>query len=346
MTLYFDEYLFLGGVDTSANAYSGQDAGELKSLTPAQRREATATDTVHGVSSADDKFYNGDSENWSVDFTGVAAGFFSISLGQLTGFESEDTEAAIGLVENFLKYVIHHDVCPEYKYDLNSATGICDLARQEWPLIHQFQELLPACFNLAAAEYFGISEASDWSFLHFTRPEEFDAKVIFSAVCALRGETQTLRSLLRNDVHVESLHTCDLQITSLEHPSDDIVRLFAGLVIDNDKVAVDPVGRVLLEPAVIEDDWVPSSTTHPFSGAIIHVYMESSMLNHLKPGMKLTATIATLNTGLRFVKTIQTIVPTFYTFLPQQMMKHYKQPRESDRPAPSALDAAENDGEE
>jgi hypothetical protein len=42
-----------------------------------------------------------------------------------------------------------------------------------------------------------------------------------------------------------------------------------------------------------------------------------------------------LNTGIRFIKTISRIVPSFYTFLPQQMMRHYKQPRDDDRPAPS-----------
>lgn len=89
LSLYFNEYLFLGGVDASPAAFTGQDSHELKDMTPAERREATATDTIHGGSTGSARFYNGDRDHWSVDFKGVAAGFFSLSLGPLTGYEDE-----------------------------------------------------------------------------------------------------------------------------------------------------------------------------------------------------------------------------------------------------------------
>ena len=54
--LYFNEYLFLGGVDTSPNTFGGLSQQELKDLTPAQRREATATDIIWANSQGGDRF--------------------------------------------------------------------------------------------------------------------------------------------------------------------------------------------------------------------------------------------------------------------------------------------------
>lgn len=100
--------MILGGIDTNPKAFSGQDPRALKELTPAERRDATARDTVHmdtGIATQHERFYNGDRDHWSVDFTGVAAGFMSISLVQMTGREPEEMHEAIGVVENFLRYV-------------------------------------------------------------------------------------------------------------------------------------------------------------------------------------------------------------------------------------------------
>ncbi|OAA38817.1 Argonaute complex, subunit Arb1 [Metarhizium rileyi] len=335
---FFDEYLFLGGIDTQGNAFSGLDTNDLKDLTPAQRREITVTDTVHGTCEADDRFYNGDNEHWSVDFTGVAAGFFSTSLSQLTGFEPKMTDTLIGLVENFLRYVLLHEVCPEYKENVESALQICGQAREEWPALNELRANLPGCFNLAATELFSSVAASDWSFLSFSRPADFDPKTAFLAVCALRGETSTLEQFMNGHVEALKEHTCTLEVTRLERPSTLIRDKFCALRIEGSDYNIEAVGKVFFKPAVIEDGWETPSISISPQDTDIWVYLEDSLLVSIWPKTKMDITLVELNTGIWFIKTISRIVPSFYTFLPQQMMRHYKQPRDDDRPAPSVND--------
>ncbi|EFY86113.1 hypothetical protein MAC_07847 [Metarhizium acridum CQMa 102] len=323
---YFDEYLFLGGIDTNCNAFSGRDTSDLEDLTPAQRREATVTDTVNGACGADDRFYNGDDEHWSVDFASVAAGLFSTSLGQLTGFAPNKTVSLIGLVENFLRYVLLHEVCPEYKDNIESALQVCNQARQEWPALNKLTADLPGCFNLAATELFSSAAVGDWSFLSFSRPAGFDPKTVFLAVCALCDEAFTLDQFYQDRVEASKECTYTLEVTSSDYD-------------------IEPVGKVFFKPAIIEDEWETPSMHIPPQDANIWVYLEYSLLANVVPKMKMDITLVELNTGIRFIKTIRRIVPSFYTFLPQQMMRHYKQPRDDDRPAPSVHDPGAEEGQ-
>lgn len=342
-TVYFNEYLFLGGIDTSQNSFSGLNHKDLKDLTPAERRDTTARDTVHSGSSANQQFYNGNREHWSVDFAGVAAGFFSISLGQLTGFEKKKIETAIAVVEHFLRYVLQHDVCPEYQDDVESALLVCQQARKECPMLNRLSHDLPGHFNLAATECFSTMEPGDWSLLSFTRPENFDAKAVFLATCALCGEMETLNHYSNGDLEPAKELTWTVQVTETRRPSDSLVQKFAALCIEGSSHAVEPVGKLFFKTAVIEDEWEQPEMPRLLKNDQLWIYLEDRMLANITPGMRMEMKVIELNTGIRFVKTISRLVPSFYTFLPQQMMKHYKPPRENDRAAPSVHDPSAED---
>jgi hypothetical protein len=51
--------------------------------------------------------------------------------------------------------------------------------------------------------------------------------------------------------------------------------------------------------------------------------------------MKMALTIRQLDNGFRFVNNLVHIVPSFYTFLPQELMRYFKPPRANERPGPS-----------
>ncbi|KAG6006703.1 hypothetical protein E4U21_006778 [Claviceps maximensis] len=336
--LYFNEYLFLGGVDTSQNSFAGFDNKDLRDLTPAERRDATARDTVHAGSAADEQFYNGDTEHWSVDFAGVAAGFFSVSLGQLSGFEKKKLDTGIAVVEHFLRYVLQHDVCPEYKDNVEAALRVCQQARKEWPLLGQFLCGLPGQFNLAAAECFSANNPEDWSLFSFARPEHFDARAMFLAACALCGEMETLDHFASGKLAAVKEHTCTVKITRVERPPDSLVARFAALCIQGISHAVEPVGRLYFEAAVIEDERGQPRMPVAREETLLWVYLDDRLLANVLPGMKMEIKFVELSTGIRFIKSILRVVPTFYTFLPQQLMKNYKPVLNSERPAPSIHD--------
>ncbi|KAG5976919.1 hypothetical protein E4U55_007163 [Claviceps digitariae] len=338
-TLYFNEYLFLGGVDTSQNAFAGLDNIDLRDLTPAEQRDATARDTIHAGSSANEQFYNGNTEDWSVDFAGVAAGFFSISLGQLSGLEDKKLDMGIAVVEHFLRYVLQHDACPEYQDNVEAALRVCQQARREWPMLKRFQGDLPGYFSLAAAECFSAIDPDDWSLPSFTTPQGFDAKAVFLATCALCGEMETLDCFASGNLAPVKEHTRTVKVTRIERPPDSLVEKFAALCIQGSSQTVEPVGRMYFETAVIEDEWEqPEMLVREEDEATLWVYLEDRLLANVLPGMKMDIRFVELSTGIRFIKSILRVVPTFYTFLPQQMMKHYKPVRDSDRAAPSIHD--------
>ena len=289
---------------------------------------------VHGGSATHDRFYNGDSEHWSVDFTGVAAGFFSTSLILLTGGEEARIDVAIGVVESFLRYTLQHDVCPEHEGDIKNALQLCTRAKIEWPILSRLRTLLPGPFNLAAAELFSPPIAGDWSYPIYPRPEAFDAKKIFYSVCALVGAVDALESVRRGGPKVTREYTSALEVVELDRVDDDTIERFKRLKVAGDDDRVAPVGRAFFKPAAIEDGWEHPPSA-PIDEAGIWLYFEDETLAKLSLGMKMALTVVELDVGIRFVKAFSSVVPSFYKFLPQELMRHYKLPRDNDRPAPS-----------
>ncbi|KAF7554533.1 hypothetical protein G7Z17_g2843 [Cylindrodendrum hubeiense] len=334
--LFFNEYLFLGGVDTNPAAFSGLHRQDLRDLTPAQRREATATDIIYGTTSAGDRFYNGDEDAWSVDFAGVAAGFFSVTLLHLTSFEPPRMEVGIDVVDNFLRYVLQHDVCPEYEGNVKAALEVCEGARTEWPMLRRLYASLPGQFNLAAGELFRPDDAANgWSFQQFTRPDGFDAKSVFYSAFALMDEPDMFSRLCDQNPAAVKEYTCTLELVEVSRPSEDIINRVKSLVIGDKAGGHVAVGKAIFKPTIIEDDWVTPEVLWPIADETMTLYFDDELLSHMPVGMKTRLTIYELNVGLRFVKTVDIIVPSFYTYLPQELMRHYKPPQETDRPAPS-----------
>ncbi|KAF5021697.1 hypothetical protein F66182_6254 [Fusarium sp. NRRL 66182] len=347
-TLYFNEYLFLGGVDCGPGVFGGLSPQELKDLTPAERREATARDIIWGTTAAGDRFYNGDDENWSVDFAGVAAGFISGSLVHLSAFDHNKMMEGINTVENFLRYVLQHDVCPEYEDDVKAALAVCKTATEEWPMIRQLYGELPGQFNLAAAELFCPEETAvqSWAFQEFKRPEGFDPTAVFFTAFALMDEPQLFENLSTKQPSVTREFTCTLELVQVFRPGEDIVKRVKSLVIGDNAAHHVPVGKATFKQAAIEDNWETPAIEWPISEDIMTLFFDDSLLEKMTPGMKTTATICELDAGLRFIKTVEIIVPSYYVYLPQEMMRSYKEPKDTDRLAPSANDPAVEVGEQ
>lgn len=334
--MYFNEYLFVGGIDPNPTPFTGTDPNELKRMSTAEQCDATATAGASGYGN-DDRFYNGNREIWSVDFSGVAAGFFS-SLQPITGWEPEPTEMAIGVVENFLRYVLYHEVCPEYDSDVKKALQVCQDAREEIPMLLRLQVAFPGQLNLAAAKAFGVHDEIDWS-LHESFTPADDPKLTLIASLALMDEPGAFERISEWDRRVVRQFECTLEVTRIQRPDSEVVKRFKSLQLaDTDGTSAptpSPVGKARFKPAVIEDQWENPVTTPKCSPML---YLDDDILANMKVGMTITLTICELDVGFRFVKTIHKVVPTYYTFLPQLMMRHFKTPRDMNRPAPSIHD--------
>ncbi|KAG9253812.1 Argonaute siRNA chaperone complex subunit Arb1-domain-containing protein [Emericellopsis atlantica] len=337
---FFNEYLFLGGIDSNPNPFGGQDPKALKSLTPAERREATATSHVH-QGEGDQKFYNGDDEHWSVDFAGVAAGFFSYMVPKMTGLEETSLKQAVNVVDNFLRYVLQHDVCPEYEDDVKKAIQVCEDALVEWPMMVRLQGAFPGLFNLAATKVFGVYDESDW-YMADPQKEDFDPKLVLMTSLTLLENPKDVAKLPQPHHRVIRQFDCTVEISDIQRLPETLCKRFKGLQVDGSPLRLAPIGKIRVIPAIIEDELVHPKVSNPFAKGFMTLYLDDDILANMKVGMKMETTVCQTDSDLKFIKAIRQIVPSFYTFLPQELMRHFREPRPNDRPARSVHDIVDD----
>ena len=314
-------------------------------LTTEERRQQAAVDMIHvGGGSAEDKYYSAGSAYWDVDFSGVVAGYLSDFLPQFTGWDFAALAEGVAVIDNFLRYVIMHDVCPEYDEQVREAIDICDKAKTELPLaancLHQF----PGQFNLACRELYHLEHQDIWgNTAGFQRPEHFDPGCTFAAAVALQGTAQQVRCLHEGaSICIVDETLCHLEVDSVSRldPADeeDIVKLEVFRTLKPPDSAqqlfvLAPIGKAVLKPCKIEDGWdyvdLWNSPSYPRGKETF--LLDDEILARLLPGFKLVLTVCRLNIGVKFIKEVHRIHPTFHQFLPQELMMAYKAPRPSER---------------
>lgn len=294
-------------------------------------------------------------------------------LPKSIGVASQESKLAIDTILNFLRYIQHHDVCPEYEDNLAQAREICDRARSELPSIGKVIAAMPGDFNLACQVLFcssgkassehlgtvdsdtvyyearpfdGVEHTNSWD-TGIIAPENFDAERIFKATISIHEPGLIDRVLQHNEnpIRVVKIYDDAFVVKEIVAPSEDIINVYDGIKNKAGKTrTVKPIGRVVLVPTIIEDGWDnnPTLAEGRPDGEPVSIYLEHTTLASLKEGMKLRMTICQLSIGsgsngggLAFIKACYEILPTFHTFLPQSLMMHYKPPRLSDRPPPS-----------
>ncbi|KAL0930390.1 argonaute sirna chaperone complex subunit arb1 [Colletotrichum truncatum] len=365
----FNQYLFLGGIDTSPRLFGGNDEADMVGMTPEERRNATAIDTVYN-SGGGSRFYNADEPSgWEIDFAGVVAGFCSETLPAMTNWEYPRMGKAIGLIENFLSYVLHHDVCPEYDDNIKEALAVCNRAKIDLPLTHQALIRFPGQFNLALSELF----CEDFNFFAddeagFQRPRNFSPAAVVELAMAvgmlgMGVDEKTGTSMIhaaRNPqtLKVISEEDCNMEIVSIIRASHSLRQVIRTVTIEGsmpDGFAA--LGKLVLQPCVVEDGYDHgyardcNSNNHKSNagggsgGQDAQVFLiDDSILARLRPGFKLQLRVVRLDNGVSFIQQARAVLVSWHTFLPQTLMVHFKEPVANDRPAPCVTNP--DDGED
>jgi hypothetical protein len=340
---YFNKYLFLGGIDTGPRMFQSQLKYDTTGYTKSEMRQVEAVDLIHlGATNDHSRFWSPGSERWDVDFAGVAAGFLSEALPRLTGYQYHAMAKGVSLVENFLKYVLQHDVCPEYADNIKEALKICDLAKEELPLSYECRLQFPGQFNLAAIELYCEADPFIGPQTGFQRPNDFNARKVLSGTIALIGSMAQREHLSKLETaHVADETDCHMEVVSIHRPSADIAKLFQGIKIPPNKQAkLPPMGKAVLKPCKIDDGWDYTDLWNAptFIEKEETFLLDDNILVRMRPGYKLFMTVCKLSTGLKFIKEVRFLRPSFYTFLPQEMMAHYKPPADNERLPPTVND--------
>lgn len=261
------------------------------------------------------------------------------------------------VVKNFLKYVERHDVCPEYAADIRNAVQICDLAVEEKPLLMDLVMALPGSFNKAAAVLFtGNEEKSPFEFDNYGQLDglggsldEDKARLIFGVNLAMQLDLEhgkrAAAALAEGKLTVTETEDMTLEVVEISYPDGKrrATYLAANRCLAGE-MEIEACGSVTLRPTSIQDGIDTSSVDVASRVATDEVvfFLEESILELLKVGMKLKVKVCTLNDGIRFIKALKAVYPTFYTFLPQQLMLNYREPTPYYRRAPNVHDYDED----
>ncbi|KAF6827735.1 Argonaute-binding protein 1 [Colletotrichum plurivorum] len=329
----FNQYLFLGGIDTSPRMFGGNTEADVRDMTPEERRDATAIDTVYS-SGGGSRFYNADEpEHWDVDFTGIVAGYCSEALPIMAHWHYPRMGKAIGLVENFLTYVLQHGVCPEYQDDVKGALALCSRAKVDLPLAHQALIHFPGQFNLALLEALGENVFLDEGG-GFQRPVGFSPRDVIKMASAL-GVDHGLKE--DEALSVVAERECSVDVVRIERPSIDVRHAAQCFKVGGMKEGFSAVGKLFVKPCIIEDGYDDGNLV--VSDQKSCFFVDDEILARLRVGFKMQMRVAKLHNGFEFIKQVQSVLVAWHVFLPQTLMVHFKEPVANDKPARSVEDA-------
>jgi hypothetical protein len=270
------------------------------------------------------------------------------------GRDEETIRKGAEVVSNFLRYVEQHDVCPEYVDDVRKARKICDLAVEETSLINRLANLLPGHFNTCLRVRFIKESDLDDDEVLFTHMDEIgniseDGKPLIDPKVA--NLTFAVAVSIISPVHAQSAaqtvaktteHTYEVKAIRL--PTDAIRAKYKAV---NHHLAgsipeFQPCGTMVARPVIIRNGWDLSGGMDAIpveEDVDTEFILEEEMLRLLRVGMKLTLHVCTLSSGLKFIHKVKEILPSFYVFLPQELMLDFKAPVPNPRPGKSVHDA-------
>ncbi|RKF81870.1 putative argonaute sirna chaperone arc complex subunit arb1 [Golovinomyces cichoracearum] len=348
----FTKYLALGGIETGIKQFTGGlDKDTLENSTAKEIADIQATDFIR-TNPHSSRFYDG-SENWVIDFEGVAKGFFSYRLPASFPYNSkEQLHYLCEVIKNFLKYVLYHKVCPEYTADIVAACKIGDIAEKELWAIQKIASNLPGDFNVAASIIFGGRYSNVWQ-SEFREDENNDeennssglkfshtrAELIFMAAVTISGGKDHLTRMTNSVLRVIKTEKKYFEVVEIQHPDTLTMEKYKNFKDKQGKTGlVKPLGTVKLKrwvnPQLEEEEDFTDDESHEENGEpeFESFWLEDEILQELFIGLKLELIVKELNIGIKFIDSFNSLYCSFHTYLPNEKMAGYKEPVPSNRP--------------
>ncbi|KAL8959248.1 MAG: hypothetical protein Q9193_003857 [Seirophora villosa] len=337
----FDKYLALGGISAGPKQFAGGlGAADLSDMTAA---EITLTKATHFVTA--DK-WGGDGA-YEVDFAACAKAFLSSRLPWLFDLSGPDsakqTKARTNIIRNFLNYLLHHEVCPEYQSQVVAARDVCDLADKELPMVMKAQSQLPGDFQTACSEIFGGSfrgihgETPEWA----TDAQDVigikldRAKQTFRIGMSTHVSDEVAKAYVEQNenssITTRKIYKLALEITELIRASTEVKTFYEHHPAAK---GLKPLGRLVakawIPPFRLPQDVTPeekAAEARSTPQTKVHDFLvEDYVLETCFTGMKLEVTVREMSFGLKFFDTVHGIFCSFYTLLPNELMMGWKTP--------------------
>lgn len=363
----FDKYLALGGIDTTPRMFQGVKSRDVGGSTNNDIRDMTAGNVIYR-GGTNRRYYNAsEPEHWDVDFAGIVAGYLLVTISnlvtileavleltltsserifKLAGTDLGIIKMAVDVVENFLNYILHHDVCPEYADDVMNAKVICQEAVDQITRSFLVISEGPGDFAIACLALFDrgkrkVFDPDSSTSERYNMPVEHAERVFYASVAAYTSLFKKLRDRPTKTIEVVDEVRQSFEVVEICEPDEKLAALYLGMKNpQGDTGTVKPCGKLTLKPIEIEDGYDKGSVRGPAPGIgdEEEFVLDCEVLKHITVGMKLKLIVCMLNVDFKFIKAFADVRPRYYTFLPQELMVTYKEPIANERPAPSVED--------
>ncbi|KAL1874656.1 hypothetical protein Plec18167_005888 [Paecilomyces lecythidis] len=328
----FSKYLAYGGVDVGQSMFTSVDQRELEDMDKEQILAAKAQSWI-----------NSDRSKMLIDFDAVVRGYLTAFYPRYFYPDSEEmTKMGPITIKNFLTYLLHHDVCPEYKDNINAARVSCDVATGELWKNQRFIVQGPGNFNEACSTLFGGSyygsyfEDNQWTpaseEVRRMTPDIARKVVKFALAGAGSSEQATRFRDLANGNALCAVRVEDIdgfEITAV-HPVQDDLRAFYHQHAPD----LNPVGKIsgkaFRDPACPLPDLTPEERlqweTTDLATDEFEFIVEEGLLDLCYPGMKVITSVWKLNCGICFFDEVMSAYCSIYTVLSNDLMLGWKKP--------------------
>ncbi|KAK6600220.1 argonaute siRNA chaperone complex subunit Arb1 [Botrytis cinerea] len=252
------KYFALGGIESGAKTFNGGlDQETLDNSTAAEIAAIQATDFVRASNA---KYYDpSDTENWVVDWEGVAKGFLSYRAPRILGDGAEEVTMFCGVVKNFLNYVLAHEVCKEYTKEVMAARRLCDVAEREFDAIRCLRQMFPGDFTVAASTLFGENYKRHFEINSAWANPEDDlsqwntnipvlslpvCQFVFGGIVAFIGDKSHFDKAKNGDIHVVTIETRFIEVADVHRASANVVKEFSHVKDPRGLGALKPIGKL------------------------------------------------------------------------------------------------------
>ncbi|GAM90197.1 hypothetical protein ANO11243_082380 [Dothideomycetidae sp. 11243] len=305
----FDALMAYGGIDCRPRQFTGGLSKEdLESMDAAEIAAATATHFVASHVETSDK--------WIVDFAGVARGFLSTERIIGDARRPSDALTYTNVLSNFYRYLLHHDVCPEYTVQLQDALKVCNIAASELPAALLASFALPDSFGKACSIVSGglfanlIGDGSSWEGGFDLGLSRDKAKGQVRSAIQQRGTPEARSNIdqgLRSNIEIVSACDMEMQVAEIEPAASRELEDLSEATPGSERACTLKMGKISCRRL--------DKTLHGIQAddqGALNFWIDEEALKHCFVGMKIDAYVCENNIGCVWFERINAINASYF----------------------------------
>lgn len=266
-------------------------------------------------------------------------------------YDMQDIRLASTVLKNFYNYLLHHNVCPEFGNDILAARDVCNLAEVEFLKVTGTAKNLPGDFNVACSTLFDgfykdkYVRIGDWDEVEapelrgkFAAHTKEKSNIIFKTGVGALGTDEQIEACEKGVDHITCTSAADgvgIEVTKVELPSPEVLELYAALNAQTKgRLALEPLGKLHCKhwdiPDFGSDDlpaWRLEEIARGKAEKRYEFWLEAAILQSCFVGMKMQVCVRTLSLGIQCLDQVQEVYCSFYTYLPNELMFKWREPR-------------------